>query len=159
MHRCDITYDIKLRHVILHGEARFCAKSWYTSAYRTNTNSHFVVQLRLNTANRLKKSWISHFYVTYEILPIKKHLSLWYNVWRISWDMSFVLGEARFCAKSWYTSGYWTNEPPFCCTVVAKYNKSTPSLSVSHDGPGGPQNNRKNCPRSLYFEENREPLF
>ena len=92
----------------LHGEARFCAKSWYTSGYRTNTNRHSVVQLRLNIANRLKKSWISHFYITYEIPPIKKYASLWYNVWHISWDMSFVHGEARFCAKHWYTSVYWT---------------------------------------------------
>ena len=112
----------------VHGEARFCAKSWYTSAYQTNTNSHFVVQLRLNIANRLRKSWISHFYVTYKILPITKYASLWYNVWRISWDMSFVLGEARFCAKSWYTSAYRTNEPPFCCTVAAKYSKSTQKI-------------------------------
>ena len=110
----------------VHGEARFCVKSWYTSVYRTKTNHHFVVQSRLNIANRLKKSWISHFYVTYEILPIKKYLSLWYNVWRISWDMSFVLEEARFCAKRWYTSGYQTNQQLFCCTVAAKYSKSTP---------------------------------
>ena len=95
--------------LFVYGEARFCAKSWYTSVYRTNTNSHFVVQLLLNIANRLKKSWISHFYVTYKIVPIKKYASLWYNVWRISWDMSFVHGEARFCAKSWYTSVYRTN--------------------------------------------------
>ena len=83
----------------VNGEARFCAKSWYTSAYRTNTNRHFVVQLRLNIANRLKKSWISHFYVTYEIAPIKKYASLWYNVWRLRLDMSFVHGEASFVRK------------------------------------------------------------
>ena len=92
----------------VHGKARFCVKSWYTSVYRTKTNPNFVVQSRLNIANRLKKSWISHFYVTYEILPIKKYASLWYNVWHISWDMSFVHGKARFCVKSWYTSVYRT---------------------------------------------------
>ena len=74
----------------------------------------FVVQSesRLNIANRLKKTWISDFYVTYEILPIKKYASLWYNVWHISWDMSFVHGKARFCVKSWYTSVYRTKTNP-----------------------------------------------
>ena len=92
----------------VHGEARFCVKSWYTSVYQTKTNHHFVVRSRLNIANRLKKSRISHFYVTYEILPIIKYTSLWYNVWHISWDMSFVHGEARCCVKSWYTSAHRT---------------------------------------------------
>ena len=90
----------------VHGEDWFFVKSWYTSVYQTKPNHHFVVESRLNIANRLKKSWISHFYVTCEILPIIKYTSLWYNIWHICWDMSFVHGEARFCAKSWYSSAH-----------------------------------------------------
>ena len=117
---------------LVHGEARFCVKSWYTSVYWTKTNRHFCCTVAAYIANRLKKSWISDFYVTYEILPIKKYASLWYNVWHISWDMSFVHGKARFCVKSWYTVCVSDqNEPQICCIVAAIANRLKKSW-ISH---------------------------